>query len=106
MKKNLPIFLAAFIILAIFTFFSIASEFKLVLALPAFDPVTVPNINAFSDWITRSIVTISIFLNVFQWLKVKAIKSPGTVDDKVLTYLFNFFSLQWFKDITSKNDNP
>lgn len=104
MKKYLPVFLAFIIIVAIFGFFYIANKLNLVLALPAFDSVTIPNFNAFSNWITKSVFTLSLLYNFFQWLQKKAILSEDTLDNKVLTYLINFFSMQWFKSITNKKE--
>jgi len=103
-NKFAALLITIIIIIAIFIFFQIAQTFNLVISLPPFDSVTVPNIKSFSDWVGKSFVTISIFLNILQWLKVKAIQSPSTIDDKVLTYLLNFFSMNWFKNLTEKKN--
>lgn len=103
-NKFAALLITIIIIIAIFIFFQIAQTFNLAISLPPFDSVTVPNIKSFSDWVGKSFVTISIFLNILQWLKVKAIQSPSTIDDKVLTYLLNFFSMNWFKNLTEKKN--
>ena len=103
MKRIFPSLAAVFIIVAIFCFFYVASYLKLTLALPEFDKVTIPIVNSFSAWVAGSVFTLSILYNLFQWLKKKAILSRNNTDNQVLTYLINFFSMQWFKDITEQN---
>jgi len=102
MKKYIPFFIASTIIIIIFLFFKIASDLNMVLSLPDFDPVTMPNIKSFSDWIAKSIFTLSLFYNFFQWLQKKAILSENNTDNQILTYLINFFSLNWFKTLTEQ----
>jgi len=102
MKKYIPLFIAAFIIVLIFVFFKIAGVLNLVLSLPDFDTVTMPNIKAFSDWVAKSVFTLSLLYNLFQWLQKKAILSNNNTDNQVLTYLINFFSLNWFKALTEQ----
>lgn len=103
MKKVISIVIFVSIVLAIFLFFYIAAKVKLIICLPSFDTVTIPNIEAFSNWMANSIVTLSLFYNFFQWLQKKAILSEDTIDNRVLTYLTNFFSMNWFKSITDKS---
>lgn len=102
MKKFIPLFITAIIIICIFAFFQIMQKLNIVLNLPAFDPVTIPNMKAFSDWIIKSATTLSLFYNFFQWLQKKAILSENNTDNQVITYLMNFFSMQWFSNLTKK----
>lgn len=103
MKKAISIVIFVSVVLAIFLFFYTAAKVKLIICLPSFDTVTIPNIEAFSNWMANSIVTLSLFYNFFQWLQKKAILSEDTIDNRVLTYLTNFFSMNWFKSITNKS---
>ncbi len=103
MKKFIPLLISAVIIVGIFVFFYIMLKLNIVLNLPPFDSVTLPNLKAFSDWLIKSAATLSILGNLFQWLQKKAILSEDTIDNKVLTYLINFFSMQWFKGLTETN---
>ena len=63
-----------------------------------------PASEAFSVWTTKSVATLSLIGNVLQWLKKKATLSPNNTDDKIITYLVNFFSLEWFKNVSGKNN--
>ena len=103
MKKAISIVIFVSVVLVIFLFFYIAAKVKLIICLPSFDTVTIPNIEAFSNWMANGIVTLSLFYNFFQWLQKKAILSEDTIDNRVLTYLTNFFSMNWFKSITDKS---
>lgn len=109
MKKYIPAIISAFIVVGIFVFFYVMSKLQLTLSLTPFDPITMPIINSLSAWVAGSVFTLSLFYNFFQWLKTKAILSDNNTDNAILTYLINFFSLQWFKGLTSQdgqNKNP
>ena len=104
MKKSIAFIAAIVITVSIFIFFWFMGKYELTICLPFFDKVTIPNLKAFAEWMAGSAATISIIGNILQFLKIKAIRSPGTLDDQILTYLKNIWSFNWFKSVTEKKE--
>ena len=68
--------------------------------IPDVDPYTLTVISEFARWIAANIITLSIIVNLLQWMKKKAIQSNNSLDDKIITWLLSFFTFGWFTSLT------
>jgi hypothetical protein len=49
---------------------------------------------AWGGWLSRNLLAVSIVGHVLAWLKIKAIRTPSVVDDRIVSYLQGLFRVK------------
>jgi histidinol-phosphate/aromatic aminotransferase/cobyric acid decarboxylase-like protein len=71
--------------------------------IPNLDPYVVYAIQEITRWMGANSVTIVIVTNGLTALKIWAIRSGRSKDDKILTLLLSFISFKWLATLTRKS---
>lgn len=74
--------------------------------IPDVDPYVLYAIKEISRWIGDNQNFLCLWLALWGWAKVQAMKTRTVVDDKVISWILYISRLEWLRDIRApKGDN-
>jgi hypothetical protein len=70
--------------------------------IPDLEPYFIYAWQEFTRWSGANLFAVLIITNILTALKVSALKSKNTVDDKIISLLIYVFSFKWLKALGEK----
>jgi len=74
--------------------------------IPNIEQYVIYSIKEIFRWSGDNPTAIIVITNTLALLKVWAVKSHRSLDDKIITLLLSFFTFQWVKELTTSKDTP